>query len=590
LTPKQPSIAARFFAYLGRRSLRSLLLFVLAVTLLPVFLISFGQAYARLSLDREVVRQNLVSNVTLSAEQALHVIDSGELALISLGGRDDVRGSMSSCAQTLAVAQLAMPYSTNLARINAEGIVTCSAHPILMDPDLSQRSWLRDLEKKDGIAFAGPASEQPSNTTVLIMGLALKDREGTGLGQIVLGIDLEKLESSLQRRKGSNQARLILVDQRGTQVRRPNASLSVAGDPPILDEPGGIPLGAVTTARDKSGKLWSYARKTLVPDRLFVAYTMPDDALYASTFRHVATDIALPLMALILGGAGLWFAAQLWAIKPIEDLRALARQYSVGHFDATPPTFAYGPIEMRELRDELYGMAVRAVQRDGRLKRVAHQKDDLVKELHHRVKNNLQIVISLISLQARQLSDPSQKAPLERVHARILAMALVERLIIEKEDNPTIDACLLLEKICSLVRRIYQSESLRVKIDFECEHVQIQTDKASALALFTFEAITNAFRHGFPEKRTGQIHVRFVVNEANVAALDIRDTGAGWTERNKMTGTGHKLLQAFARQLGGQFDLSSHAKDGSRVSLTFVVTTTPNVVGDMEMQQQITEQ
>jgi hypothetical protein len=121
-----------------------LLLFVLAATLIPVFLLSFGQAYARLSLDREVVRQNLVSNVTLSAEQALHVIDSGELALISLGGRDEVRRSMPSCAQTLAVAQLAMPYSTNLARINADGLVTCSAHPILMDPDLSQRSWLRE--------------------------------------------------------------------------------------------------------------------------------------------------------------------------------------------------------------------------------------------------------------------------------------------------------------------------------------------------------------------------------------------------------------------------------------------------------------
>jgi hypothetical protein len=70
LTPKHISFGTAFLAYLGRRSVRSLLLFVLAGALVPVFLISFGQAFARLSLDREVVRQNLISSVSLSSEQA----------------------------------------------------------------------------------------------------------------------------------------------------------------------------------------------------------------------------------------------------------------------------------------------------------------------------------------------------------------------------------------------------------------------------------------------------------------------------------------------------------------------------------------
>jgi two-component sensor histidine kinase len=573
LTPKQLSISGRFIGYLSRRSVQSLLLFVLAATLIPVFLISFGQAYARLSLDREVVRQNLIDNVTLSAEQALHVIDSAELALTSLKTRVDVRDSEASCAQTLAIAQLAMPYTTNLARVDAKGMVTCAAHPIQINPDLSNRAWLASLSKSVEISFAGPALEQPNKTPVLVVGLGLKNDNGVALGHIVAGIDLEKLEQGLQKRKGNSSARLTLVDHLGAQMQHASAYKPIDALQEIQIDTQSRLENKVIEARDKNGKMWTYARATLVPGRLYVAYTMPDDVLYSSTFQHVGTDIALPLIALIFASAGLWYAIQLWAIKPIESLRGLAKQYAVGRFDAPPPNFEYGPIEMKELGDELASMAERAGNREERLKRVARQKDDLVKELHHRVKNNLQIVISLIGLQARQIDDPSQKAPLQRVHARVMAIALVERLMVETDDNPTLDVCALLNEICGLVRRLYQAESLRIKLNFECDHVQIVTDKATALALFAFEAITNAFRHGFTNNAEGSIFLRFDIDTTGLATLIISDTGSGWNELNKETGTGHRLLQAFARQLGGQFSLTSNPNEGSHISLTFNVHT-----------------
>ncbi len=555
--------------------MRSLLLFVLAITLIPVFLISFAQAYARLAHDREVVRQNLVDNVALAAEQALHVIDSAQLALISLSARDEVRYATQSCAQTMAIAQLAMPYTTNLARVDSKGMVVCSAHPILINPDLSNRPWLSNLSDLGEISFAGPALERPSNTPVLIIGLGLTDKNKVSIGHIVAGVNLEKLESSLQKRKGRHGARLSLIGPDGATIRRPLANQPKDFIPDGAVNTKATAPGAVTTGRDTNGQSWTYASTILVPNRLYIAYSVLDDVLYASTFRHVATDIALPLIALILAGAGLWFAIQLWAISPIMALRGLAKQYSVGRFNAAAPQFTYGPTEITELREELTAMAARAAHRDERLKRIARQKDELVKELHHRVKNNLQIVISLIGLQARQIIDANQKLPLERVHARIMAMALVERLIVETDDNPTIDAHLLLEEICALVRRIHQADSLRVKLNFLSDHVAIPTEKATPLALFAFEAVTNAFRHGFANGANGQIHVRFCA-DANVDAdadvnvhLDVFDTGGGWDELKKESGTGHKLLKAFARQLGGSFMLSSNQTDGSKLSLTF---------------------
>lgn len=569
MTPKAYDLVAYVIAYLGRRSVRSLLLFVLAFTLIPVFLISFGQAYLRLAHDREVVRENLIDNVSLSAEQASHVIRSAERALVGLSARKEVRDVTQDCAKTLAIAQSTIPYVSNLARIGADGMITCSAISITMNPDLRRTSWLAELSPVNDISFAGPILARPNSTPTLIIGLGLRDTNGKSLGHIVVGINLEALEAGLQEHRGRLEARLTLVDKNGDPVRR-----IIANPPPdtlqeIQIETKILAPGAVTAARDKDGKIWTYARATLVADRLFVAYTMPDKILYSSTFRHVATDIALPLIALIFAGAGLWFAIQLWAIAPILSLRTLAKQYSVGRFDAEAPALKFGPNEMKELRDELTAMAARATHRDERLKRVANQKDELVKELHHRVKNNLQIVISLIGLQARQTNDPLQKLPLERVHARIMAMALVERLIVETDKNPTIDVSMLLEEICGLVRRLHPAVTLRVKLNLKSAHFQLPVEKANPLALFAFEAITNAFRHGFSPSAHGHIEVTFILGEAQTGRLNVLDSGTGWNELNKETGTGHSLLKAFSRQLGGQFSLSTTPTDGSQVSLTF---------------------
>lgn len=580
MTQKQPNRSGRFVAYLGGRSVQSLLLFVLAVTLVPVFVISFGQAFARLSLDREVVRQNMIDAVALSAEQALHVIDSSKLSLNSLAFRDEVRDATPTCSQTLAIAQLAMPYTTNLARVDANGVIACTARPILMNPDISDRSWLLSLSKSEEISFAGPTREVRNGRPVLILGLGIKSPDGVSLGHLVVGIDLEKLEGELQKRRGHRQAQLTLVNPRGTAINGILPPSSLEAKQQIRLDTDKLSSGVAYQVSDAQGKPRTYVSAKLVPDKLFLTLSMPDDILYSSTFSHVGTDIALPLIALIFASAGLWYAIQLWAIRPIESLRALARQYAVGRFDAVPPDLRHGPIEMKELRDDLVGMAERAGNRDDRMKRVARQKDDLLKELHHRVKNNLQIVISLIGLQTRQIHDPDQKAPLERVHARIMAMALVERLIVETDDNPSLDVCLLLEEICSLVRRLYQAQSLRIKLNFECDHVQLATEKATALALFAFEAITNAFRHGFPHKGEGIISVRFEIDAKGLATLTVQDTGSGWNELNKETGTGHRLLKAFARQLGGQFSLISSPSEGSHINLSFIIHVQPPVLSN----------
>ena len=534
-----------------------------------MFLISFAQAYSRLAQDREFVRFSLTSSVKLSAEQAFNVIDASEKSLVSLATRDEVLYATADCAQTLAIAQLAMPSTTNISRLNADGVVICSAHEMIKSAETDKKPWLSSLSDAGEISFVGPVVEPTSNVNVIHMALGLQDKNDVPIGHIVVGINLNKLEADLQKRKGLKDARLKLVDRDGIAVHHASATSFIVTRQEIEIESEKISPGKVVETRDQKGNLWTYAGAPVVQDRLFVILSLPDSVLYSSTIRHVVTDIALPLIALIFASAGLWFAAQLWAVSPIEALRTLAKQYSVGRFDTTPPLLNYGPNEMRELRDEMSGMAQRAEHRDDRLKRIANQKEILVKELHHRVKNNLQIIISLISLQSRQAVSPDQKATLEHIHRRITAMALVERLIIEGGDNAVINVHSLLEELCGLLRRTYLQESLRVQLKFESEPTQILTDMATPLGLFAFEAISNAYRHGFNDVGKGEIMLRYSTNHDGLSVLEIEDTGIGWRDLSKNIGTGHKLLQAFARQLGGTMDVSCLKENGCRVAVTF---------------------
>ena len=525
---------------------------VLIVTFLPVFTISFGQAYARLAQDRSVVARKLADAVSLSQEQGKHVLDTASETLNRLGLRDDVLKAAPSCRQTLDVALLALPNVINIVRVNATGSVTCSARPIIVSPDMREHPWWKKLSTTPEITYFGPTIGRASQKSVLIMGHAVKDSGGRPDGHVVLNVDLEKLERNLQQRMLQQDARLALVDQSGTQIHASTPRLGPRFASGVTIKFTDVSQESIAAARGDDGRLWSYSVAPLIADQVFLMYAMPDDILFSSTLRHVATDIALPLIALLLTGAGLWMAIQYIVVRPVERLQDLAKSYAVGKFETRTPQFAYGPKELIDLREDLATMAGRAQIRDFRLKRTNDHKDALVKELHHRVKNNLQMVLSLISLQARQVVNLESRTPFDRLHARIAAMALVQNLIVEKNDHDVIDACSLIEIVTAQLQRSNPIECARLGIEIECEPLALVKEKALPFALFVLEGVTNALEHGFVESASGHIIVKFETLAGNQAKLSIGDTGKGWAPGSAVTGTGQQLLAAFARQLGGQ--------------------------------------
>ena len=194
-------------------------------------------------------------------------------------------------------------------------------------------------------------------------------------------------------------------------------------------------------------------------------------------------------------------------------------------------------------------------------------KTTLIKEIHHRVKNNLQIVMSLLSIQANQVKDATAKEALMQAQTRINALALVHRILNELEDQSTLDLKDLMEELCRQIGEGIGAEQVRVEVDVPSRTVS--GSMAVAVALFTVEALTNIFKHAFPQERQGVIRVSMAAVDGGRLRLAIADNGIGFVDGEATKSVGSRLIKTFGLQLGGVSQVRSVAGEGTVVELIF---------------------
>ena len=185
-----------------------------------------------------------------------------------------------------------------------------------------------------------------------------------------------------------------------------------------------------------------------------------------------------------------------------------------------------------------------------------HEKEILLREIHHRVKNNLQIVSSLLRLQAHQTGDPVFEELLAESHNRINSMALVHEELYESEALADIDFREYLRKLSERLLRVY-ARGGHVALDIRAEKAHFPIDTAIPLGLILNELLSNAFKHGLPAGRTGTVTIGLVPS-GDDWELTVGDDGAGLPEGfvPGETGTlGMQLLFSLADQLGGSFEI-----------------------------------
>lgn len=189
---------------------------------------------------------------------------------------------------------------------------------------------------------------------------------------------------------------------------------------------------------------------------------------------------------------------------------------------------------------------------NARLRTLLQEKEVLLSEVHHRVKNNLQVVASLLTLQARK-GGPALMAQVQESLERIRAMGRVHEQLYRADDASFFDAGLFIRGLCEDLGQIYGASPERVRCRVEVAgDARVSLDVATPLALILSEVITNAFKHGYPDGRTGEIRVTLSADQV-ATRFEIRDDGVGLPAGLTAAGQqsmGMRLVEMLARQIG----------------------------------------
>lgn len=196
------------------------------------------------------------------------------------------------------------------------------------------------------------------------------------------------------------------------------------------------------------------------------------------------------------------------------------------------------------------------------------EKEIMLKEIHHRVKNNLQIVSSLLSLQAPTLKDPRAIDLFRDSQNRIRSMSLVHENLYQLENLAKVDFKEYLRNVTADLVRMYNVPGVAASIDADDVHLEIDT--AVPVGLIVNELLSNALKHAFKGKSGGRVDVSLRRSEDSVVELSIADDGVGLPEGfdpQKVDSMGMHLIDGLARQIEGK--LSLEHGHGSRFVLTF---------------------
>ncbi|MET1115216.1 MAG: AAA family ATPase [Comamonas sp.] len=200
------------------------------------------------------------------------------------------------------------------------------------------------------------------------------------------------------------------------------------------------------------------------------------------------------------------------------------------------------------------------------------EKESLLQEVHHRVKNNLQLISSLLSLQAARIADPAVAQLFAQSRNRVRSMALVHENLYRAGDFARVPMAAHLGTLCSQLGQVYGLDESRVRLRMRVSDIELRLDQAVSCSLIVNELVANALKHAFPGEQHGHIEVRMQQTRNQFYTLTVKDSGIGLPahiEPAEVDTLGLQLVEDLSHQLRGT--LSVQRGPGTRFTVEFPI-------------------
>ena len=555
-------------ARLGRahRSLGLRLSALLTVALLPLGLIAVVQTAQVNAVAREreeliflALTEQAASRERRTIERAIGVVQGLSVLVPRLVGDE------ATCdAEMRNVAGGRLPY-VFAGYVPSSGIMTCASTDGVFD--FSERETFREFVADPRTTVVANPRGAVSDRPVVIITEPVRGPGGAFGGFVSISIPRETLPAGTLAEVPVD---ILTFNDAGDVLK---SSVGVPGEEDSLGLPRDTSLRELVSRPpdvfegvDGQGRERVFAVVPIVPG---VVYTLGSWDRASSLGALGAGSMPAWLFPLLMWAMSLavaYFAVHRLVIRHVRLLVRRMRDFARDRTVAGPSELD-APAELREIETGLSELTEKVLRDEAEAEDRIHEQKVLMKEIHHRVKNNLQLISSIINMQMRQLESPEARMVLGRVRDRVLGLATIHRNLYEASDVTGIAADGAVRDIVTQLTRTAASGHAQ-EVALDLDPVLLYPDQAVPLSLFVTEAVTNALRHGGPGAAAVSVALKSGDGSARLRVENALAPGTPGAEAPG--GLGNRLIKAFATQLDGRLEVERTERRYA-VTLTFPV-------------------
>ncbi len=562
-------------------SIRSRLTLALTIPLLPIVIAMIVISWNANRDQMERANESTKNYALIASGYQKETLDDLKQLLSVLVESNDYKIANPSCSRTLNKVLARLQIYSTIAIVDRDGAMICgtgSADGL----NIADREYFIHAKQSMQFTLSESLIGRVSHKQILVGAMPWADENGDYAGMAVASIDSDQFAASFHDMPLPPGSRYYLLDHNNVMIAGTNAMpdllrAKLASLPVMNSSPLPFVLHEDSVSR-------TYTAMTLENGALTVLIGIPRRFFLNVDPGNFVVSILGPIALLLVVLTTIWLLSHRLVSAPVTSLIRTARSYSRGDLTVRPVAKSAGG-ELKELSTTFADMADRITSREGELKEAIQRRELMLREIHHRVKNNLQIVISLINLQSKSVAVPAAQEAFTEIQTRMRALALVHRYLYESDDLQSVNIGSFVTELCSSLQLAYGISPARVLLNVEADPVWDVSDRAIPLALFMTETISNALRHAFPENQPGQIHVMLKAMDNGLACFSVEDNGVGiesatssaedgiFRAEKPFAGLGLSLTKAFARQIDG--DLTITGPPGTQVRLIFKAHQSP---------------
>ncbi|WP_111557986.1 sensor histidine kinase [Paracoccus sediminilitoris] len=554
---------------------------LLSVAILPIGLISLVQ---NLHLSQEAERSAEIALLGRTASAA-----SGERALLqsALGSADALGPAIletldrpEQCAELLRNFVQRSGTYVHAGFVPVNGVMRCSSAIGNPQSTLAAATEV-NVSSDEAVVefFENPVTSVTSLRQGSMSGLAVVVvqqplyQDSELLGFVALSLSQDLLRSTHAMDFGTEGTRVMTFNNRGRVLNGDDLAGGVTKDllPRDRDLVGLLGRGERTfRAMANNGETRVFTVVPVIPGLVYALGSWSPQSAGVGVFQLSRFGaVLLPAALWVVSLAVAYFAVFRLVLRHITVLRGQMRRFAIGNRDTAPPVLLDAPTEITDVSQTFHNMARILIRDEEAMEKAVAEKTILLKEVHHRVKNNLQLIASIINMQSRLIDDPDAKQVLRSVQDRVAALATIYRNLYQAEQLDAVDADMLITDIIGQLTNVTQGSGRRLAIQSDIQPLTMMPDQAVPLTLLATEAFTNALKYATkPQGGTRPwVSVSLTSPGPGLGRLQVANSvGADPAEGG--TGLGTQLIEAFSMQLEGDVETRSEP-DRYVLTMTF---------------------